>query len=83
MTRHYFLDILILKKSKVYLNDFFITLFVTNNPSCFQSIVAVERRISGFSKMVDTTLYFYKLQKPNIIHIESTSTFKIISRRYE
>ena len=53
-----------------------IDLFLTNRPKCFQSTMTMETGISDFHKMVITVLkFFYKKQKPKIIHYRNYKTF--------
>ena len=53
-----------------------IELFLTNRTKCFQSTMTMETGISDFHKMVITVLkFFYKKQKPKIIHYRNYKTF--------
>ena len=53
-----------------------IDLFLTNRPKYFQSTMTMETAISDFHKMIITVLkFFYKKQKPKIIHYRNYKTF--------
>ena len=53
-----------------------IDLFLKNCPKCFKSTMTKETGISDFHKMVITVLnFFYKKQKPKIIHYRNYKTY--------
>ena len=53
-----------------------IDLLLTNRPNCFQSTMTMETGITDFLKMVITVLiFFYKKQKPKLIHYRNYKTF--------
>ena len=53
-----------------------IDLFLTNRPKCFQSTMTMGTGIPDFHKTVITVLnFFYKKQKPKIIHYRNYKTY--------